>query len=181
MTIPDCQPDYVWNEPQSRTGEHTCVQILRLEDKDLTKILAWRSWGFVAQDSLGKVVHSFNARRSLSSRSARDKASSRFRLLYTPSIWATPSAGGLYIRTLDSLLFACLHLLTSTSVGASSGFQLKQVASVGPCLVCELSDYDLLDFPFIAAHCCVSWTWGCKSLNSPHRQTIRPVTPENPD
>jgi hypothetical protein len=82
MAIPDCHLDSIWNELQSRIGGLTCDPDLEAgRHKFLTWILAWRSWGTVAMKSLGpgKAVQAFNPRRSLSSKSAWDKASLRSR------------------------------------------------------------------------------------------------------
>jgi hypothetical protein len=72
----------------------------------------------------GKIVHTFQeteARRSLSSKSAWDKQIPDSGVVVHTLIWATPSAGDLCKdierRKIDSLFFACLHLLASTSVG----------------------------------------------------------------
>ena len=64
MVIPGCQLDYIWNcNPKLEVSP--VIEVLWLEDKFLTWILAWRSWGIVAMKSLGpgKVVHAFNPRR----------------------------------------------------------------------------------------------------------------------
>jgi hypothetical protein len=60
MAIHGCQLDYIWNELQSRIGGLTCDPDLEAGGhRFLTWILAWRSQGTVAIESLGpgKVVH----------------------------------------------------------------------------------------------------------------------------
>jgi hypothetical protein len=103
MAIPVCQLDYIWNELQSRIGE-PIIQILRLEDKFLTWIFSWRSWGIVAMKSLdpGNIVHAFNPRRLRQGHlwikgQLGGQSRSQIQVCwYTSLIWAASSAGGLH-------------------------------------------------------------------------------------
>ena len=108
--------------------------LVRLEDRILTLILTWSSWGIVAMKSLcpGKVVHTFNSRR-----------------LRQADLWvqgqpgtkqiSDPGTSGPHLvleacmRVLEEerahpSLPACTYLPAHLSAPTSSGFQLIQKA-----------------------------------------------------
>ena len=117
MAIRCCQVDYIWNEPKSRIGGLTCDPDLEARrHKFLTWILRHRGHEKLRprQGSTYLISLETEARRSLSSRSAWDKTSPRYRhgpiyLLSGPHLLLQA-----YIGTLEEGRFTLLCLLALT-------------------------------------------------------------------
>jgi hypothetical protein len=148
MAIPGCQLDYIWNELQSRNGEHICdpaldmgwhmllIQILRHSGH---KKLRSRQ-GY--KDYWGKQISEFKT----------SLGQSKFQTQvwwYTPLIWTIPSAGGLHkdngIRKSYSPSPACTYLPAHLIEPTSLGFQLIQKMQLA---LWDWAMTRFLDFPF---------------------------------